>query len=144
MKTLYLIRGLPGSGKSTLAKMLANYRHHEADAYHFKWSDEAEGFTYQWKPENVGEAHKKCQTAVERDMVGYAPYEVMPVPTIVVANTFTRQWEMEPYRVLARKYGYTVVELTVETRLSDDELSHRNIHNVPVASITAMRARWEH
>ncbi len=132
-KTLYIIRGLPGSGKSTLAFKLGNgelFPHFEADQYHMK--DGA----YQWKPENVAAAHQWCQAAVENAMVNGDW-------SIVVANTFTRQWEMDPYRKLAGKYNYLVVYITVKTDHTDAELAARNVHNVPEDAIKRMRERWE-
>ena len=35
---------------------------------------------------------------------------------IVVSNTFTMEWEMEPYYELAKKYGYKVFSIIVENR----------------------------
>lgn len=134
--TLYMIGGLPGSGKSTLARVLAGERHdgewYEADDYHI-----GDDGVYRWKPENVKQAHQQCQASVEGDMRTHEP-------VILVANTFTRRWEREPYRELARKYGYRVVWLPVMTDLTDAELAERNIHAVPEETIRTMRARWEH
>lgn len=130
MKTLYLIRGLPGSGKTTLARTLTQHRF-EADDYRSR-----SGF-YVYRPEETGEAHSWCQSQVRAAMwlLGY--------PQIAVSNTFTCQWEMEPYRQLARQYGYAIVELTVESGLTDAALAARNTHGVPAGVIARMRARWE-
>lgn len=59
-------------------------------------------------------------------------------PEIVVANTFTQEWEMNPYIELAKKYGYKVISLVVENRHGN-----KNIHNVPDETIQKMVNRFE-
>lgn len=144
-KQLFLIRGLPGSGKSTLAYMMrewywqlgVNAEHHEADTYHYT----PDGY-YVFDPVNVPFAHKRCQQDVKFSM---APDDddFKPTNIIIVSNTFTRQWEMEPYRELAREHGYRVTEIAVKGDWTDAELAARNVHSVPVEVIAQMRARWE-
>lgn len=143
-KILYLVRGLPGSGKSTLAASLTYYPDHreecECSCYNDGTHLEADMFhmergVYKWRPEKVTEAHAWCQRMAEHDM-GMGR-------TVAVSNTFTRQWEMEPYRELARKYGYTVTVVTVDSGLDDAALAARNVHNVPTEAIARMRSRWE-
>lgn len=55
---------------------------------------------------------------------------------IIVSNTFTRKWEMQPYLDLAEKYGWTVFVLTCENNFG-------NIHGVGVGIIDNMKRRWE-
>jgi dihydrofolate reductase len=57
---------------------------------------------------------------------------------IVVSNTLTQDWEMEPYFDLANKYGFRVVSLIIENRHGGT-----NIHGVPEEKIQAMRDRFE-
>lgn len=141
--TLYLIGGLPGSGKSTLARELTE-TYTEADLYFMRdpnnpqWNDDdaADRGVYQFDPCRLSEAHAWCQRMTERLMS-------QKHECVAVANTFTRHWEREPYRALARKYGYQVVWIKVETDLTDEELAARNVHGVPAEAIARMRARWE-
>ena len=103
-KILYIVRGVPGSGKSTFAKTLTNeYSICEADQY---FIDKETG-EYKFNFDEIKNAHQWCREEVEIRMkdnqVNYQFY-----PTIVVSNTFTQEWEMEPYFKLAEKYGYTV------------------------------------
>jgi hypothetical protein len=56
---------------------------------------------------------------------------------IVVSNTFTQEWEMEPYFELAKKYGYKVFSLIVENRHGGT-----NVHNVPEDKIEQMKNRF--
>jgi predicted kinase len=126
MKTLYLIRGIPGSGKSTLARELALYVF-EADDY-FKKDGE-----YVFVPADVGKAHEACQRRVERMMDIDAVGENS---TIAVSNTFTRLWEMQPYKDLAKKYGYTVFTILCQNDFG-------NVHGVPAGVVQRMKERME-
>ena len=60
------------------------------------------------------------------------------ISRIAVANTFTREWEMESYIDMAFMHGYRVVSLVVENRHGGE-----SIHDVPAATIDAMRDRFE-
>lgn len=59
-------------------------------------------------------------------------------PTIVVSNTFTQEWEMEPYFKLAEKYGYTVFSVIVENRHGG-----KNEHGVPEEKVQVMKDRFQ-
>jgi 50S ribosomal subunit-associated GTPase HflX len=61
------------------------------------------------------------------------------VNRITVSNTFTQEWEMEPYFELAKKYGYKVFTVIVENRHGGT-----NEHNVPEDKIEQMRNRFEY
>jgi predicted kinase len=129
MKELFLLRGLPGSGKSTLAKMLVGdkeYRHKEADMYFV----DGEG-SYKFEPSKIKDAHKWCQEEVDFLM----KYSHSPV---VVSNTFTQEWEMEPYCKLAEQYGYRVHSIVVENRHGGV-----NEHGVPEEKLEQMKNRFE-
>jgi len=127
MKKLFILRGLPGSGKSTLAKMLVgdkDYCHKEADMYFV----DGDG-NYNFKPSEIKDAHAWCQQEIEFLM----KYE----HNVVVSNTFTQEWEMQPYYDLAEKYGYKVFSLIVENRHGGE-----NVHNVPREKIEEMEGRF--
>lgn len=130
MKELFIIRGIPGSGKSTLAKSIGGV-HVEADQYFVDKDGK-----YEWKAEYVKNAHNYCQSQVEAWM-GISN-EQINTDRIVVSNTFTREWEMEPYFKLAEKYGYKVYTL-----ISENRHGGVNIHNVPEESINKMKERFE-
>lgn len=104
MPTLILIRGLPGSGKSTIAKKmtLGGFVHVEADMF---FEDDNED--YRFNPAHIKEAHRWCQEMTEEFMECGLD--------VVVSNTFTQKWEMDPYMKLADKYDYDVV-IRVEKR----------------------------
>ena len=123
-KILTICRGIPGSGKSTFAKTLGG-QHYEADMY---FIDE-EG-NYNFDVTKIKDAHQWCQSFVETDME-------LEYPKIVVSNTFTQDWEMEPYFKLAKEYGYTVFTIVVENRHGGV-----NQHGVPEDKLEQMRNRF--
>jgi hypothetical protein len=59
-------------------------------------------------------------------------------PRIVVSNTFTQLWEMEPYLEMAKKHGYRVHTVVVENRHGGI-----NIHQVPEEILDKMKTRFE-
>lgn len=128
MKELFLLRGLPGAGKSSLAKSLIgdnDRAHREADMYFLD-----ENGNYVFNPSQLKEAHAWCQEEIE--FVMKTQYE-----RVVVSNTFTMAWEMQPYYDLAEKYGYRVYSLVVENRHGGE-----NVHNVPKEKIKEMARRF--
>ena len=130
MKTLYLIRGIPGSGKSTLARQLAYYVF-EADDYFNKDGE------YVFVPADIGKAHEYCQRRVEEMMdIDGVGGEQGAALSIAVSNTFTRLWEMQPYKDLAKKYGYTVFTILCQNDFG-------NVHGVPAGVVQRMKERME-
>jgi predicted kinase len=127
-KILYIVRGIPGSGKSTFAKTLVtkDYCHKEADMFFI----DRDG-NYNFNPSQIKDAHKWCQ----EEMNFLMRLEHSPV---VVSNTFTQEWEMDPYFEMAKEYGYKIFTIVVENRHGGV-----NDHNVPDEVLTKMRDRFE-
>jgi predicted kinase len=135
MRQMILVRGLPGSGKSTLARALAR-----ANGLHEKAVIEADDFfvghdgVYRFDASQLGKAHAECiYDATHSDN-----------HVVIVANTFTQRWEMQPYIEHAKREGMLLQVVTVDTDLTDEQLAARNVHGVPADTIAAMRARLEH
>lgn len=123
MAKLVLVRGLPGSGKSTFARELsaAGYKHVEADMFHI---DPITG-KYDFIPQHVRAAHEWCQSFTRMTLADGG--------NVVVSNTFTQLWEMEPYFKMGAE-RVTIVECTGH---------YGNVHGVPGEVVIKMRARWE-
>ena len=136
MPTMIIVRGLPGSGKSYLAHEMkmeisrkrGRVSHVEADMFHFKWDEAENKQTYQYDPEMKIVAHRWCER-----MTGDAMEDGRD---IIISNTFSQYWEMIPYFILARDFGYRVQVITCKGE-------YPNIHGVPDDVIQRMRERWE-
>ncbi len=123
MPTLILIRGLPGSGKSTLARSFCGFVHCEADQYFY-----TEDGTYLFDAKQLPAAHTAC--------LNKAAAALAAGSNVVVANTFSRLREMAPYQQLAKLHNAQLHIITASGHW-------QSIHNVPQATIDAMRERWE-
>ena len=123
MTKLYIIRGIPGSGKSTFAKKLLQegkvQQHLEADEF---MTDE--NGDYKFDPTILQKCHQQCQMWVK--------YYLDLGQSVVVANTFTRKWEILAYTRMGAEFE--VIEMTGE---------YKNIHGVPDHIIKQMKSRWE-
>jgi len=135
MKTLYILRGLPGSGKSTLANSIVDtIAVCEADQYFVN----QETGEYKFNPDEIKIAHQWCRDEVESRMKYNQDTYGLDYSEIVVSNTFTQEWEMEPYLKLAEKYGYRVFSLIVENRHGG-----KNTHGVPDEKVELMKNRFQ-
>jgi predicted kinase len=128
-KILYIVRGIPGSGKSTFAKSLGGI-HVEADQ-HFMIDG-----VYKFDGSQIKNAHNYCQGQTMAWMK--AESDQIDTSKIVVSNTFTQEWEMEPYFEMAKEYGYKIFTVIIENRHGGI-----NEHNVPEEKIEQMRNRFE-
>lgn len=129
-RTIILLRGLPGSGKSSLAKILSEsgkYPIFSVDDYFTK--SETNEYQFDFKENHI--AYKSCETNVENELK-------KGTEKIFVHNTFTLEWEMEPYFKLAQKYNYSVFVITIENRHKG-----KNIHNIPHEQLLKMAAKYK-
>jgi hypothetical protein len=135
-RLLIILRGLPGSGKSTIAKRLCESISGavvcSADDYFTK-----DG-VYAFNPMEVPEAHNTCRNLAEHRMAqGY--------PAVIIDNTNTRLAHMEPYLLLAKKYGYQVVIKPVGgMRPENVEPYHkRQTHRVPISTMIRLANEYQ-
>ena len=125
MNNLILVRGVSGAGKSTIAPMFKNAVLVSTDDF---FLDEYGDYIFDANSLIIN--HQKCQLAV--DMMMQDNEEL-----IVVHNTFTKEWEMNAYFDLARKYEYAVHTIIVENRHGS-----KNVHDVPQDAIKAQVERF--
>jgi predicted kinase len=123
-RELVLLRGAPGSGKSTAARNFKGFVHCEADAFFTRHDG-----TYHYDRNYITQAHTLCLSrAVEAMTIGKC---------CVVANTFIRLWEMEPYIEWAVTYGYAITVYRCTG-------TFKNIHGVPDDVIQRMNKNYEY
>ena len=127
---LVILRGLPGSGKTTIARSLSEankypvfsiddyFTNPETGEYHFAFSENHL-------------AYKHCETQTEKAMQEQKQ-------KIFLHNTFTLDWEIEPYFELAKRYQYDVFVLTVEKYHSGD-----NSHGITEEQLKKMAEKYK-
>jgi predicted kinase len=126
MKTLYIVRGVSGSGKTTYAKKLTE----RVGCYYFEadhFFEDAEG-VYTFDGSKLKDAHLWCFEGVSGEIDrGY---------DVIVANTFTRTWEMRQYiyTALAHDYHIVIVECTGR---------YQNVHGLDEAAVARQVARFQ-
>lgn len=129
---LILLRGLPGSGKTTLAKVIlqlpSNTEPEVLSADDFFENKDGE---YIFDASKLKEAHNYCQFRCSERMR-------QQKAKIVVANTFTQEWEMDEYFKMAERYNYRVHTVIVENRHGN-----QNIHGVPEDKLQQMKDRFQ-
>jgi predicted kinase len=114
---LHIVRGLPGSGKSTFAKTLGCF-HVEADMFFV-----ANG-VYTFNPSMLNQAHAWCYSSAESAVKhGF---------DVVVSNTFSREWEIEPY-----------INLTSNNCIYRCVSKYKSIHDIPPEAMQRMEERFE-
>lgn len=123
---IILLRGVSGSGKSTVAELITDKDNICCADDFFMVNGE-----YVFDGAKLKEAHEYCRTKCRLRMA-------VKAPIIIVANTFTREWEMQEYYDLAKEFNYRVHSIIVENRHEG-----KNVHNVPEEVIEKMKNRFE-
>jgi predicted kinase len=102
---LILLRGLPGAGKTAFAQLISEnntYPFYSVDDY-FTASDGH--YKFEFSENHI--AYAQCLSHTEQAISS-------GVQKVIVHNTFTMDWEMEPYFKIAKKYDCNLFVLTVE------------------------------
>lgn len=130
MKSLILLRGLPGSGKSTLARELSeDGKYHVFSIDDFFTNKKTGEYHFEFDKNHL--AYKKCAELTRQKMIEKSE-------KIFVDNTFTIEWEMEPYFKLASEFNYRVFVMTVENRHGSE-----NIHNISKEQLQKMAEKYQ-
>ena len=95
-----------------------------------------EGNEYKFNPLKLKQAHTWCQDQVRTTMKN-SDNNIGDL-RIAVSNTFTQEWEMEPYVEMAKEYGFKIFTLIVENRHGGV-----NQHKVPDEVLDKMKNRFE-
>ena len=129
-KNLILLRGLPGSGKSTLATVLSEDGKHPIYSVDDYFTNVQTGeYAFDFKNNHL--AYKFCEEQTKQSMIN-------SVTKILVHNTFTMHWELDPYFKLASKYDYTLFVVTVENYHQSG-----NIHDVSNEQLQKMAEKYK-
>lgn len=94
---------------------------------------------YMFEPDLLEDAHRWNQKRAFKAMKsGISP--------IIIDNTNIHAWEMKPYVKMARENRYEVIFQEPDTpwKFNVQELTRRNIHDVPRQKIQQMKEEYEH
>jgi len=102
---LILLRGLPGAGKTAFAKLISENTTYPIFSVDDYFTDIEGNYKFNFS-ENF-KAYAQCiRNAEEAIVKGFSK--------VIIHNTFTMDWEMEPYFKLAKNYNCIIHVLTVE------------------------------
>jgi predicted ABC-type ATPase len=128
---LILIRGHSGSGKSYLSEVLRDAFCEAGISTRMISTDDhfTIGEDYEFDASRLTDAHAWCRCVVEQSMR-------RGVGKIIVHNTFTQNWEMDPFKRMAEECGYRVTVYRCENEFD-------NVHSVPEDVVDRQRERME-
>ncbi|NXM85935.1 N42L1 protein, partial [Oenanthe oenanthe] len=98
-----------------------------------------ENGVYIFEPDFLEDAHKWNQKRARKAMKnGKSP--------VIIDNTNIHAWEMKPYVMMAHENRYEVTFQEPDTpwKFNVQELTRRNIHQVPREKIQRMKEQYEH
>jgi predicted kinase len=125
-RVFLIIRGVSGSSKTTFGNFLCDKisgSQFEADQFMVKDGE------YHFNSKNLGYCHQNCFEGVEKAMAANERF-------IIISNTLTADWELNPYITLAKQYNYTYFVLVMENRNDT-----KSVHSVSVDTLKKQAER---
>ena len=126
---LILLRGLPGSGKSALAALLSENRKYPVHSIDQYFTDNEGHYQFRFEENHV--AYALCEKNTLQSLKS-------GIDKIFVDNTFTQEWELEPYLKMAADFNYYLFVVTVENRHGN-----KNIHQVTNEQLRKMAEKYK-
>jgi predicted kinase len=128
-QNLILLRGLPGAGKTAFAALISEngkYPFFSVDDY---FTDESGNYNFIFSENHI--AYSQCLLHTEQ-AINEGKNK------IIVHNTFTMEWELSPYFLLAKKYNCKLFVLTVEHYHEG-----QNTHEVKIEQLHKMAEKYQ-
>lgn len=129
MSKVIFFRGLPGAGKTTLSRALCNVTL-SADDF-FVGPDGV----YRFDLANIREAHNQCRTNL-------AAAIRLGISAIGVANTFTAEWEIEPYLQVVEQLQSEGYQVQIFSVVVENRHGGKSFHGVPDEIMVKFRDRF--
>ena len=126
---LILLRGLPGSGKSSLAQLLSENKSYPVLSIDSFFTNENGDYLFRFEENH--KAYNYCESATKTCLEN-------GIEKVFVDNTFTMEWEMEPYFKMAAYFNYYLFVITVEKHHSG-----KNIHQIPEEQLKKMAEKYQ-
>lgn len=127
--SLILLRGLPGSGKSTLASVLSENGKYPVFSVDDYFTDKNGWYEFD---------HLKNHLAYDNCIQNTLDSIKKNTEKIFIDNTFTLDWELEPYFKMAKEYNYKIFICTVENYHGSE-----NIHNISSEQLQKMAGKYK-
>ena len=120
---------MPGSGKSTLAKLLSENGKYSVFSVDDYFTNQKGEYNFEFDKNHI--AYSECEQKTKAAML-------KGEEKVFVDNTFTLDWEMEPYFKLASEFNYQLHIVTVENYHGS-----KNIHNIAQEQIRKMAEKYK-
>ena len=127
-QNLILLRGLPGAGKSSFAELISENKSYPIFSVDDYFTDENGIYAFEFSKNHL--AYSACLNHTEQALR-------QGILKVIVHNTFTMEWEMQPYFKLAEKYLCRVFVMTVE-----NYHGKYNLHEVNEEQIKKMAEKY--